>query len=594
MSPPVAADFSNSPRAGQPIHNERHVRVITVGAGASGLLVAYKLQHSFRNFSLTVYDKNDEPSGTWTENRYPGCACDIPAHVYTFTFFPNVEYSHMYSGSQQIREYFLRFADTFGLGQYVKTRHLVERAEWDDAKGEWAVDVRDIASGDTRRETCDIFINATGFLNEWRWPEDVRNLDAFKGDLLHTANWPANYALRGKRVGLIGNGSSGIQVLPAIQPDVSRLTTFIRGPTWIAPPFGSEGQREYTAEEKERFKNDPDFFLRYRKGQEARMNSLFGIFIRESDQHKATQAALDNDMRSQIAEPHLADVLVPKWSIGCRRFTPGPGYLEAIQAPNVKVVSAGVVELTEDGCIAADGSRHTLDTIICATGFNTGYRPRFPIIGLNGRNLRDEWEHDARGYLSLAAAGMPNYFVLFGPAAAVGNGPVIAGLEAAVDYVMLCIDRLQTENIHSLTPSRAAVDDFNDYADWYMQRTVWNDECSSWYKKHSTHGRVTALWPGSTLHYIETLKKPRWDDWDIRYRGNRFLWLGNGYSQTELDEKADLAYYIRDTDDAEHNSRWKRREALTHTRYSGQPANSDVNGHSDSADTVATPAARGF
>ncbi|EJD40912.1 FAD/NAD(P)-binding domain-containing protein [Auricularia subglabra TFB-10046 SS5] len=567
MSPPVALDFSNSPWAAQPIHSERHVRIITVGAGASGLLVAYKLQRSFRNFTLSVYDKNAEVGGTWTENRYPGCACDIPAHNYTFSFFPNPEYSHVYSGSQQIREYFIRFADTFGLGKYVKLRRLITRAEWDDHEGAWKVDIKNLETGEVVREACDFFINATGFLNHWRWPDDVRNLDAFKGDLLHTARWPPEYDLRGKRVGLIGNGSSAIQVLPAIQPEVSHLTTFIRGATWIAPPLGSEGQREYTQEEKEKFKNDPDFYLKYRKEQEERMSGLFAVLLRDSEVHIAAQVAVDKQMRAKFADPQMADLLVPKWSIGCRRFTPGPGYIEALQAPNVEVVHAGVVELTEDGCVAADGSRHTLDTIICATGFNTGYRPSFAAVGLGGRDLRDEWAHDARGYLSLGAAGMPNFFMLIGPNGPAGNGPFIPGIEAGIDYILACVDRWQTENIHSLTPRREAVDDFNDYTDWYMQRTVWSDECSSWYKKHSKNGRVTALWPGSTLHFIEAIRQPRWEDWDIRYRGNRFLWLGNGHSQTEVDEHADLAYYITDSDETEYNSRWKKREALTHTPY---------------------------
>ncbi|EJD40907.1 FAD/NAD(P)-binding domain-containing protein [Auricularia subglabra TFB-10046 SS5] len=567
MSAPTHSDFANSSWAAQPIHSERHVRIIVVGAGASGLLIAYKLQRSFRNFTLSVYDKNLELGGTWTENRYPGCACDFPSHIYTYSFFPNPDYTHVYSGSQQIREYFVRFADEFGLGQYVKLGRIVTRAEWDDRAGFWNVDVKDLETSEVARETCDFFINATGPLSQWRWPDDVRNMDAFKGDLIHTARWPAGYDLRGKRVGLVGNGSSAIQVLPAIQPEVGHLTNFIRGAAWIGLPWGTERQREYTQKEKDRFRDDPEFLVKYRKEQEERMHSFFTLLLRESGMHAAAQVAVDKDMRSKIAETRMADLLVPKWTLGCRRFTPGPGYIEALQAPNVEVVHSGVAELTEDGCVAADGSRHRLDAIICATGFNTGYRPSFPIVGLDGRDLRDEWVHDARGYLSLAAPGMPNYFVLLGPNAPLGNGPVLTGVEAAADYIIKCIDRWQTENIHSLTPRREAVDDFNDYVDWFMPRTAWSDECNSWYKKHTTRGRITALWPGSTLHFIEATKQPRWEDWDIRYRGNRFLWLGNGHSQTEVDQRADVAYYIRNSDDAEHSSRWKKREALTHTPY---------------------------
>ncbi|KAL0258018.1 hypothetical protein SLS55_007189 [Diplodia seriata] len=472
------------------------MRIICTGAGASGLLLAYKIQRSFRNYTLTIYDKNSDVAGTWVENRYPGCACDVPSHSYTYSFWPH-RYddatgsgpSRVYAGSDEIKGYFKGFAEAWGLGK-----------------------------------------------------------------------------------------SSAIQVLPAIQPHVKSLTTFIRSPTWIAPPIGSSGQREYTEEEKHVFKTQPGALLRHRKEIEDGMNKYFAVFQKNSAEQTASRAALTTSMRTALStRPDLAVALIPDWSVGCRRFTPGPGYLESLCAPNVTAVlpspppnTGDVTAITPSGTgvITAAGTTHPgpFDALICATGFNTSFRPRFPLVnGATGRDLRSEWAppNDARGYLATAAAGFPNYVTIFGPASPTGNGPVLGALEAQADYVCALLDRFQTEPVASFAPKAAAVDEFNDWLDAFMGRMVWSDDCRSWYKKHSASGRVTGLWPGSMLHFVEALREVRWDDWEVEYRGNRFAWLGNGFSRTEVDHEADLSYYVREVDEGGWASREMRRKALT-------------------------------
>ncbi|KAL4808009.1 hypothetical protein BDV18DRAFT_158129 [Aspergillus unguis] len=540
----------------QPIHTERHVRIICVGAGASGLLFAYKIQRSFRNFSLVIYEKNPDIAGTWFENRYPGCACDVPAHNYTWSFEPKTDWSGTYASSKEIFNYFDNFSRKYGLGQYCHTLHQVTGATWNDHSGGYDVLVNDLKSGKEFQDYCDILINAGGILNSWRWPA-IPGLDKYKGTLVHTANWDESIDLRGKHIGLIGNGSSGIQVLPAVLPEVSKVTTFIREPTWVSPVKGLE-QHIFTEEEKQKFAADPEYLNEYRRAIESGMNGQWSIFLRNTEGQRATREYMIQQMKEKLGNPNLEKVLIPDWSVGCRRITPGVGYLESLGDEKVTVVYGNIDEVTEKGCICDDGKEYPVDVLICATGFDTTFRPRFPIIGPAGNNLQDDWKDEPKSYLGVAAAGIPNYFTFIGPNSPVGNGPVLSAMEAQADYMLKLVDRYQTTNIKSFAPKAEAVEDFIEYKNQIMRRTVWADECRSWYKGTQANGPVTALWPGSTLHYIEAMNEVRLDDWEVNYNGNRFAWMGNGYSQTEIDETADWGYYIRNKDDGEYLSRGKR------------------------------------
>ncbi|GAW11751.1 hypothetical protein ANO14919_011010 [Xylariales sp. No.14919] len=542
---PSGRDATN--RLEGPINAERHIRVVIVGAGASGLLVAYKLQKDFTNISLTIYEKNPSVAGTWYENRYPGCACDVPAHNYTWSFEPKLDWSSVYAPAKEIYGYFSGFAQKYNLHQYIRLQHQVIGAYWNHEKGEYDLNIKDTANNLVINDHCHILINACGVLNNWRWPE-IPGLDKYKGTLLHTADWDETVELEGKHVGLIGNGSSGIQVLPAIREKCSKVTTFIRNPTWVSPAHGME-QRLFDDEEKSAFANTPDTHLEYRKNVENGLNSMFGIFLKNNQLQEETRAFISGQMKEKLDDAYLESKLTPTYSFGCRRMTPGIGYLESLTKPNVEVVLERIDSLTERGCLCDDGKEYSLDILICATGFDTKFRPRFPIVSPSGDNLQDKWATDPQSYLGVAAAGFPNYFTILGPNSPVGNGPVLFGVEAQVDYICRLVDTFQTTNIKMFSPKEEAVRDFVQYKDYFMRRTVWADSCHSWYKNRDD-GRVTALWPGSTLHYVECLKNVRLDDFEVTYAGNRFAWLGNGYSQTELDETADWAYYIRDRDDS--------------------------------------------
>ncbi|KAF5004023.1 hypothetical protein FDECE_9469 [Fusarium decemcellulare] len=549
-----------SRRLGQPIHAERHVRIVCVGAGASGLLMAYKIQKHFDNFSLQVYEKNPEVAGTWYENRYPGCACDVPSHNYCWSFEPRTDWSAVYPPAHEIFAYFDSFADRYGLKRYIKTEHQVIGAYWNHHKGGYDVKVKELASGTVISDHCDILVNASGILNDWRWPA-IPGLDKYKGELVHTANWPDSISLEGKHVGLIGNGSSGIQVLPAIRETCKKVTTFIREPTWVSPVQGLE-QHLFTPEELNEFENKPGALTAYRKSIETGLNGQFGIFLKNNQINQDTHVYMMQQMKEKLKSPYLEEKLIPQWSVGCRRLTPGVDYLESLTKPNVEVVYGEINSVTEKGCLCDDGNEYPVDVLICATGFNTSFRPRIPIINSKGDNLQDKWAVNPESYLGVAAADFENYFVFLGPNCPIGNGPVLSAIEAQADWMCKIIDRFQTTNIKRFAPKAEAVRDFIDYKDWFMQHTVWSDPCRSWYK-NGPEGPILALWPGSTLHYIECMRDVRYDDLEITYAGNRFSWLGNGYSRCELDTTADLAYYIREVDDDPPLNTAGRRKLIT-------------------------------
>tara|TARA_R110002003_G_scaffold351_17_gene19026 strand:+ start:15136 stop:16206 length:1071 start_codon:yes stop_codon:yes gene_type:complete len=321
-------------------------------------------------------------------------------------------------------------------------------------------------------------------------------------------------------------------------------------------------QHVFSEHEKYEFASKPGVLTEYRRNVERGLNGQFGIFLKESNINSDTEAYFRQQMTEKLHNPYLEERLIPNWHVGCRRLTPGVGYLEALGKENVETVYGEINEITERGCLCDNGQEYPVDVLICATGFNTSFKPRFPVVNAQGDNLQDIWGKEPRSYFGLAAADFPNYLIFLGPNCPIGNGPVLSAIECQADYMCKLIDRFQTHNISTFAPKTEAVDDFLAFKDDYMKRTVWHDPCRSWYKSLGPDGPVTALWPGSTLHYIEALMELRLEDWEVKYSGNRFAWLGNGYSQTEIDPTADWAFYIRERDDDEPISRLKKLQLL--------------------------------
>lgn len=246
-------------------------------------------------------------------------------------------------------------------------------------------------------------------------------------------------------------------------------------------------------------------------------------------------------------KPEIIERLTPSFAVGCRRLTPGPGYLEALVEDNVSFISMTISHISPSGMHLSDGTHIPLDALVCATGFDTGGLPPFTVVGRNGLTLTDRFTPYPQTYLTLATDGFPNYFMMLGPNAIIGTGSLTTILESQGDYIVKCIRKLQRENYVSMEPAMVRVRDFSDYVDAYFKDTVYMDTCNSWYRSEGGKGdRITGLWPGSTLHAVEALRSPRWEDWAFEGLENRLAWLGNGWSMTQLGE-GDAAFYLEPT-----------------------------------------------
>ncbi|EXJ88120.1 hypothetical protein A1O1_05048 [Capronia coronata CBS 617.96] len=545
----------------QPLYTPRPVRIITIGAGASGLNVARNVSRHMKNVELQIYEKNDGVGGTWLENRYPGCGCDIPSHNYQYSWELNPGWKQYYSSQSEIESYFRRAAERHDLLKFIKFRHQVVAAVWDDDEGIWKFEIEDLVTGEKFHDHGHFFINASGYLNNWKWPE-IPGLHSFKGELMHSAAWKEDTDLKDKRVAVLGCGSSGIQVVARIQPEVKHLTTFIRTPTWVTAGFGSKyagpGGTNFTfpEDQKRKFADDRDGYLQYRKNVEHELNSRFMMLHRDTPEQAAAVDFATKDMTAKLGGPEnpLVDFIIPKFSVGCRRPTPGTGYLEALTQPNVRVVTGTeILHVDETGLVLATGEHVEIDVFICATGFDLSFRPRFPIIGQEGRDLRDLWANRPTAYLSLTPAYMPNYFMFLGPNSPVGHGSAIPIIEHFTKYMLRMIHKCQVEGYKSFTPSVTAIEEFVRHADAFMPRMSWASECRSWFKNGRTDGPVTALWPGSRIHWFKVMdsRNIRFEDWEwakikdatTGAEVNRWAFMGNGFSNLETNG-GDLTWYF--------------------------------------------------
>ncbi|KAK9452462.1 steroid monooxygenase [Dipodascopsis uninucleata] len=254
-------------------------------------------------------------------------------------------------------------------------------------------------------------------------------------------------------------------------------------------------------------------------------------------------------MKRKLAKkPELAEKLIPKYAFGCRRLTPGNGYLESLCMDNVTPEFTPIREITEKGIVTADGVLHEVDAIVCATGFDVSFKPRFPVIGRKNLDLGERWKDFPDCYMSMSVSGFPNYFIFLGPNAPVGHGSLVPIIETVADYLLKVIKKLRQQSVKSIEPKAEAIRDFNIHTHEFMKSTAWSSSCSSWFKNGKVNGPVVAMWPGSRMQWFEAISEPRFEDYNYTYiAGNRFSYLGNGFSKRELDG-ADLTWYLDSPD----------------------------------------------
>ena len=338
-----------------------------------------------------------------------------------------------------------------GLGKYLKLKHRLIGCKWNNDSGKWKIELE--TGGGIIQDECEMLVTATGCLNKWKWP-DIPGIEKFENKM-HSARWNESLDFKSKSVAVIGTGASAIQIIPNIYPHLAKLVCFVRSPTWISSGYGKkftkgEDGRNYIHSEDElkRFAEDPEHYLQFRKKIAQEMNRLFSSLENKSPLQKQLFDEFSHNMRHRLGgNAQLAELLTPTWGVGCRRLTPGENYLETLVKENTEVVSSPIECVTPKGIKTADGAEFELDVIVCATGFDVSFRPAYPIIGLEGRNLRDEWEHDPTGYLATCVSGYPNYFSFLGPNAPVGHGSLLKVIEVTADYILKMACKIERENI---------------------------------------------------------------------------------------------------------------------------------------------------
>lgn len=553
--------------------SERPLKAIIVGAGIGGIAAAVLLSHKVNNLSYTVYDRNDRVGGTWAENTYPGVRCDVPSHVYQLTFAPNTDWSEYYAKGEEIQQYYARVTEEYGVKPNLRLSHEVLSARWKWETHRWEFQIRDLLTDTTFRDTAEFFISAPGRVNQAALP-DIKGLENFKGEVLHTSKWDHNVDLEGKRVAVIGNGASGQQLLPNILPQVAHIDHYVRSKTYVSPAFRHglmeasathPGAHTYTNEEKKNFRENPAEYLKYRKELDKKhygsVNNQFAL-LGSDDNRKLRDSLLKTMLDRLHGDKAWLERLTPDYSPGCKRLTPAPGYLEGITGPKVEFVDATIVRVTDNGLVTEDGNTRNVDIIVAATGFKDGFYPRFPTYDGAGTDLSQVWRPgQAIGfpetYLGIMAPDTPNYFFILQAQGNAFGGSVPHQAEVSAAYIARVIRKAQRQGYRAVYPSRSAAREFSEIVDKYFDKSVTNDGCRSYFKLLDQPGKSRNVigFPGTTRQRLEVLSEPRWEDFhfdalercqraeglaiDIQPTTNRFLsFWGNG--KAKLDEANDL------------------------------------------------------
>ncbi|KAF4626164.1 hypothetical protein G7Y89_g11997 [Cudoniella acicularis] len=488
-----------------------------------------------------------------------------------FTWEKNPNWSHFYSSSEEIWRYFKHVATKYNLEKYIKFNTKVKSAIWNEDAGVWRL-ILTAEDGSQFEDLCEILVNASGILNTYKYP-DIPGIDEYTGKLMHSAAWDSSYDLTGKTVAVIGGGSSAVQIIPQIQPVVGKLIPFLRSPVWITTGFGAKyagpggTNFEYPKEQIEEFQKDPAALAKYSREVEGELNKRFTLaslssihmrnrsvtefsqMHRNSRDQKNSRELISDLMTEQLSnDPILTKTLIPSFNLGCRRMTPGSGYLQSLTKDNVQVVPKSVVRFTKNGVVDESGTEHIVDVVICATGFDVSFTPNFEVIGRNNSNLKQQFGDLPKAYLSITVPNFPNLFLFIGPNGPASHSSLLPILEWHTRYLFLMTNKLQKENIKSFSPKASATEELFAHTHELMKRLVWSSACNSWFKMGKKHGPVTAIYPGSRLHYFEMLKEVRYEDYEIEYRdsGNRWRFMGNGYTMTELSVDGDPVWYFDD------------------------------------------------
>ncbi|MER5206660.1 NAD(P)/FAD-dependent oxidoreductase [Streptomyces sp. NPDC002825] len=481
-----------------------HVRVAVIGSGFGGIGAAVRLRREGIT-DFVVLERADSVGGAWRDNSYPGCACDVPSHLYSFSFAPNPDWPRTFSGQHHIRAYLEHVTDTFGIRPHLRLNHEMLRARWDAETLRWEIET----SGGTF--SAEVLVSAAGPLSDPKIP-DIPGLADFPGKVFHSARWDHDYDLRGKRVAMVGTGASAIQIVPEIQREVGRLTLFQRTPPWVMPRM----DRSISAPERWLHRTLPATAT-LRRGILWGIRELqVGAFTKHPNELGLVEKLAKANIARSIKDPELRARLTPSYRIGCKRILLSNTYYPALAQPNVDVVAAGLREVRGSTVVAADGTETEVDAIVFGTGFHVTDIPIAErVTGAEGHTLAESWKDGVQVLRGATAGGFPNLMMIIGPNTGLGNSSMILMIESQLNYLadyLRQIDLLGGRAALAVRPS--AVNAWNRKVQTRMERTVWKSGgCNSWYLDAS--GRNTTLWPGTTAEFRRETRQVDLSEYEV-------------------------------------------------------------------------------
>jgi cation diffusion facilitator CzcD-associated flavoprotein CzcO len=465
-----------------------HIHIAILGTGFSGLGMAIRLkQRGYNDF--IVIERADDIGGTWRDNTYPGCACDIPSLLYSFSFAPKADWSRMYPPQREIQEYLRHCAKRFAILQHILYKNELLSAAWHDDDQRWHLTTTQ------HHFTADILILGYGPLVEPALPS-IPGIEHFAGALFHTARWRHDYDLTGKRVAVIGTGASAIQVVPQIQPLVEHLFLFQRTPSWIVPradhPIAKWKHRLY------RIFPLAQHLTRIKLYWQHEVLAL-GLVYRANIMQAVRKLALQH-LQRQVPDPVLRAKLTPHYAMGCKRILVSDDFYPALTCPGVEVITDRIREIKAHSIVTEDGRAREVDAIICATGFHvTDIQMPTRVQGRAGQSLADRWRQGATAYLGTTVSGFPNMFLLIGPNTGLGHNSMVFMIESQINYILDCLHIMHKRKLQAVEVQGEVQQAFEQEIQRKMQKTVWTSGCASWYL--DANGRNTTLWPGFTFEF---------------------------------------------------------------------------------------------
>ena len=465
-------------------------RIAIIGTGFSGLGLAAQLKRGGQT-SFVLLERASGIGGTWRDNVYPGAACDVPSHLYSFSFRLNPDWSRVYAPQPEILSYLQRTADAEGLLQHIRTDSELLDASWDEPNREWVLT--------TAREQlrAQVLVTATGHLCDPKLP-DIPGLDEFEGQIFHSARWPADARLDGASVGVVGTGASGIQIVPQLAKAAAQLTVFQRSAPWIVP----RADREFSLAERRTFQRLPS------RMQDIR-DEIFWFGEARFPQRRNVETFIDqirtlalDHLADQVPDPVLRAKLTPDYTIGCKRILVSSDYYPAVSQPHVAVETAGIERFTRTGVLTRDGTEHPLDTLVLATGFEASDLPiSHRVHGRDGVLLADQWGTGEQALRCVAVHNFPNLFIMNGPNAGLGAGSIIYIIESQISYLTGAIDYMSEHDVAVLEATPEAEAAFVAELEQRSRGTVWLDGgCHSWYVDPRSQ-RLTTIWPDFMSRY---------------------------------------------------------------------------------------------